>query len=165
MNRKHRKLSGISPIISTVILIIVVFSIAAAVSPWLIGLVTDTSNQTEDDVETEIKCRDAGYDFDTSYGIFGVSWSFSTENNTLGTRIKNTGTTTLYNFSFELTFNDTIIEYYDATGSTQRTSANPLKPGHTAFINASFTKDVNDTLTNVKVLNKVCKDKYAAQDV
>jgi flagellin-like protein len=159
-----KKLAGISPIISTVILMVVVFSIAAAVSPWIIKLVTDTSKSTTNQTTTGIKCREAAYDFDTSYGTYGVSWSFSTANNTLGAKIKNTGTVTLYNFSFELTFNETVIEYFYATEGTQRTSANPLKPSHSAFINASITKDVNDTLTNVKILNIVCTDAYVAQN-
>jgi len=165
MSFRNVKMLGISPIISTVILMVVVFSLAAAVSPWIISLVTDTSNQTSASTAIEIKCRNAAYDFDTSYGIFGVGWDFSTDDNNLGSKIKNTGTVTLYNFSFELTFNETIIEYYYATEETQRTSSNPLKPGQSAFINASLTKDVNDTLTSVKVMNIVCPDAYAAQDL
>ena len=155
---------GISPIISTVILVVVVISIASVVSPWIIELVTETSNETGTTTTTEIKCREAAYDFDTGYGTYGVSWNFATVNNTLAAKIKNTGTITLYNFSFELTFNDTIIEYFDATAGTQRTSANPLKPRNTAFINASLTKDVNDTLTNIKVLNIVCPSVSVSQD-
>jgi len=155
---------GISPIISTVILMVVVFSIAAVVSPWIIRLVTDTSTTTTNQTATGIKCREAAFDFDTGYGTYGVSWSFSTVNNTLGAKIRNTGTVTLYNFSFELTFNDTVIEYFDATAGTQRTSANPLKPGQSAFLNASLTKDVNETLTSVKILNAVCADVYVAQN-
>ena len=58
-----------------------------------------------------------------------------------------------------------MIEYYYTTAGTQRTSANPLKPGQTAFINASLTSDVNDTLTSVKILNIVCPNVYAKQDV
>lgn len=160
-----KKMLGISPIISTVLLIVVVFSVAAVFSPWIINLVMDTSNQTGTSTTTGIKCREAAYDFDTSYGVYGASWSFSTENNTLGVKIKNTGTITLHNFSFELIINDTIIEYFYPTQATQRTSNNPLKPGHTAFINASLTKDVNDTLTSVKVLNVVCPDVYVSQIV
>jgi flagellin-like protein len=164
IGRNQRKRAGISPIISTVILIVVVFSIAAAVSPWMIGIVTETSNETGTSAINEIKCREAAFDFDTGYGTYGASWSFSTVNNTLGIRIKNTGTVTLYNFSFELTINDTIIEYFDATEATQRTSANPLKPRNSAFINASITKDINDTLTSLKVLNYVCPNVHITQD-
>jgi hypothetical protein len=164
MTAKGKRL-GISPIISAVILIVVIFSIAAVVSPWMLGLVTDTTNQTGTDVDQGIKCREASYDFDTNYGTFGLSWNFKTENNTLGARIKNTGTIKLYNFSFELIINDTIIEYFLATDQTQRTSINPMKPGHTTFLNASITKDVNDTLTSVKILNPVCPDVYAKQDL
>lgn len=164
IRRNHRKLAGISPIISTVILVVVVFSIAAVVSPWMIGIVTETSNETGTATSNEIRCREAAYDFDTSYGTYGVSWSFSTINNTLGVKIKNTGTITLYNFSFEITINDTIIEYFDATESTQRTPANPLKPRNSAFINASITKDINDSMTSIKVLNIVCPNVHISQD-
>jgi len=165
---QRKKLAGISPIISAVILIAITFAIATLVSPWMFNLAKDISNQTQTQTQAEIKCNNAAYGFDTSYGTYGVRWDFSpinTENNTLGVKIKNTGTVSLYNFSFELTINDTIIEYFYAKASTQRTSVNPLKPGQTAFINASFTKDVNDTLTSIKVLNAVCPNVYASQNV
>jgi flagellin-like protein len=162
---ERKKLAGISPIISAVIVIAIVFAIAATISPWMYSLVTGVTNQTQTSTETEIRCRNAAYDFYTSYGTYGVSWGFSTVNNTLGAMIKNTGTVNLHGFSFELIFNETIIEYFDPTSGTQKTSSNPLKPGQQAFLNASFTKDVNDTLTSVKVLNSVCLSVYASQDV
>ena len=155
---------GISPIISAVIVIAIVFIIAALVSPWMYDIVSDMTNQTQKDTSDEIKCRNAAYGFDPNYGTYGASWDFSTINNTMGIRIKNTGTISLHNFSFELTFNETIIEYFDATDYTQRTASNPLKPGQSAFLNASFTKDVNDTLTSVKITNIVCPSVYASQD-
>jgi len=160
-----KRLLGISPIISAVLLIAVIFTISAFVSPWIFNLARDVTNQTQTDTQTDIKCNNAAYDFQTSYGENGVEWHFSTVNNTLGAKIRNTGTINLYNFSFELTFNETIIEYFDAKAESQRTSANPLKPGQTAFLNASFTKDVNDTLTEIKILNVVCLNVYASQEL
>jgi len=157
------KRTGVSPLISTVILIALVISISAFVSPWIFNLVRNASNQTQTITDTEIKCNNAAYDFDSAYGTHGVRWSFSTRNNTLGVRIMNTGMISLHNFSFELIFNQTKVEYYHAKASTQRTASNPLKPGQTAFINASFTRDVNNTLTAVKVLNIVCPNVYASQ--
>ncbi|RLI98463.1 MAG: hypothetical protein DRO99_00670 [Candidatus Aenigmatarchaeota archaeon] len=158
-------MKGISPIISTVILIAIIFSIATFVSPWIFQLITSTTNQTSSDTSTEIKCMNAAYDFDTGYGTYGVKWEFSTQNDTLGARIKNTGTVNLHSFQFELTFNDTIISYHNATSGTQRTRANPLKPGQSAFLNASFTDNVNDTLTAIKILNGPCPSVYVSQEL
>ncbi len=152
---------GVSPLISTVIVIGIVFAIAAMVSPWMLEFVSDTTNQTSENAGREIKCGNAAYDFVTSYGSYGVDWDFSTINNSLGARIRNTGTVTLHGFYFELTFNDTVIEYYNATAGTQRTSMYPLRPGETVMLNASLTKDVNETLTSVKILNPVCRSVYA----
>jgi FlaG/FlaF family flagellin (archaellin) len=155
--------AGISPLISVVILISVVFVIAALVSPWMFELVRDVTDHTRNDTDTGLMCNNAAYDFDTSYATYGARWFFTTVNNTLNVKIRNTGTINLYNFSFELTFNDTVIEYYSATASTQRAASNPLKPGQAGIINASLTKDVNDTLTDIKVLNIVCPSIYASQ--
>jgi len=158
------EMRGISPIISAVILIAVIFAIGALVSPWMFNLIRETSNETASSTINEVKCMNAAYDFDTTYRTYGVGWDFSTANNTLGVRIKNTGTISLYNFSFELVINDTIVEYLHAKRSTQRTSSNPLKPGQTAFIDASFDRDINGSLTRLKVMNAVCPNVYAEQE-
>ena len=164
MTVHNRVRKGLSPLISTVIIIAIVFTVAAAVSPWMYNLVTDVTNSTTHDTTSELQCRNAAYDFDTNYGTFGVSWNFSTTNNILSTRIRNTGTVNIYNFSFELTFNDTIIGYYYPTTSTQKFQSTPLKPGQTVFLNASFPEDVNDTLTDIKVMNVVCPNVFVTQE-
>lgn len=161
----NEKRAGISPIMSAVILIGIVFGIATFVSPWMYDLVTSSANETESTTLKELKCRNAAYDFDSSFGTFGVQWNFNAPNGTLGARIRNTGTINIHTFSFELIINSSIIEYVDVLAATQRGPSNPLRPGQSAFLNATFTKDMNETLKSVKILNTVCNDVYANIDV
>ncbi len=161
---KEKGFRGISPIISVVILIVVIFSIAATVGPWMYNIVTTTTNQTSTDVDMQLLCQNTAYDFDTDYATFGVNWSESS--NILTVKIINTGTINLYNFSFEIILNSTIIRYFNATVDTQKTTANPLKPGQTTMVEAyNTTVIVGSTLNEVKILNEVCPSVYINQEL
>jgi len=155
---------GISPIIATVMLILIVTVIAATVGPWMLNLARDTTNQTSTDTDTALRCQNTAYDFDTDYATNGINWTPSQSE--LKVKITNTGTINVHNFSFEITVNTTIINIYNLTDATQRTSETPLKPGQSAILEAdSVSGLVGSTLNSVKVLNEVCPSLYVEQDV
>ena len=161
---KTDRLHGISPIISVVILIAVIFSIAAVIGPWMYDIAKSTTNQTGTDINTQLTCQNTAYDFDTDYAIFGINWSES--NNKLTAKITNTGTINLYNFSFEILLNSTVIKYFNVNTDTQKTKANPLKPGQTAILEADNTTSlIGSTLNEVKILNEVCPSVYINQEI
>jgi len=158
------KMKGISPMISSVILILIVISLATIISPWVFDLVMNTTTTIGDDTISDIQCQDAAYDFVTSYGTYGVDWNFTDQAHNLNVSIKNTGTITLYNFTIEITHNTTIISVYNVTSATQKTKANPLKPSQTYIIAADISEDLNGTLNSVTVLNGVCPGKSITND-
>jgi len=154
------RMKGVSPIISTVLMILVAVAIAAFVGPWSINLATTTANTSSTNALEQMDCQNTYYDFATDYGNHnGVNITSSggaiVE---LKAKIENTGTKNVYGFSFQLS-NSTDIYRCDVTSATQRTSSDPLRPGEEGIIEASLTgtcSGLNDTITKVKVLNSVC---------
>jgi FlaG/FlaF family flagellin (archaellin) len=163
-----KKFIAVSPIVSMVIVVVTVFIIAGLVVPWYYNVTRDIANRTGTTATRDIECQSAAYDFDTSYGNFGVNWSFTGSDDTLSVKIVNTGTINLYNFSIQAGVNTgTTLEMkqFDVNATTQRLSANPLKPGQSEVLDAVITEDINGTLTEVRVLNEVCSNVLARQEM
>jgi len=160
---------GVSPVISTVLMILVAVAIAAFVGPWSMNLATTTSNASAQNAMNQINCQNTFYDFSTNYGnrngvnitaINGVIYELKAE-------IENTGTRNVYGFSFQLS-NSTYIFNCDVTSATQRSESDPLRPGEEAIIDADLTGNcagLNDTITKVKVLNSVCSRNSPSLDI
>ena len=156
-------MKALSPMISTVLLIVIAISITALVAPWMYEMVTTTTNQTGYDTQQQIKCRNAGLDFDSGYGNYGVDWNF-TGNGTdwIRANVVNTGNINLWGFSFEVTLESQSgkeIRHYATIQDTALSEINPLKPSESAIIQANVTDDINgsiSSLVEVKVLNAVC---------
>jgi|GEM_PF-832521 flagellin-like protein len=159
------KCKGISPLISMVMLIIIVFALAGLVGPWMLDIVRSSSEKTGGDVTTGLLCSKFSLAFDSSYGTNGIEYDLSGVNDVLKAKVINTGTANAYNFSFEFSFNDAIEEYLPAENS-KKTEANPLKPGQTAIISANITKDITTgALKEVKILNGVCPGFYISAKI
>ncbi len=156
-------MKGVSPLISTVLLIAIVILMAAVIGPWALKIATRASDSAGTNVEQDLICRQTAYVFDSDYGNSGVAWNFNGTNGTVSAKIINTGSQNLYNFSFELlmqTPEGTKLIIYpevNVTAETQRTKTNPLKPGYDWILEADVA-NINDTwsLIEVKVINEVC---------
>jgi FlaG/FlaF family flagellin (archaellin) len=158
---------GLSPLISVTVLIAIALTTAAFMAGWIYNLTASTTNQTSSDAQNMVLCRSAGLDFDTSYGDYGIDYNLS-GNGTQGSQdwiraqVRNTGSVNLYGFSFEVTLDSgsgTEINYYDPTPGSQKTVANPLKPGRSAIITANVTPDLNGSevsLIEVRIVNTMC---------
>jgi hypothetical protein len=155
---------ALSPLVSVVILVVISISIASFIAPWMYDLITTTANETGESTEQQVKCRNAGLDFDPGYGYYGADWNFTNENmsDSLKVKIVNTGNIDLWGFSFELTLDSQAgkeIRHMDPTSATQKTASSPLRASMSAIIEADITEDINGsvyTLEEVKVLNTVC---------
>lgn len=146
---------GISPIIATAIIVVLVIAMASLVGPWMMDLANTVTTNVENETVSDIACNYAAYDFDTDYATYGVNWSSTLR--TLYAQIKNTGTQNLYSFSFEVKMNGTIIQNFDPTTATDKTGSNPLRPGQTTLLNASITISLdNTTINTVKITSTVC---------
>ncbi len=156
---------GISPIISAVILIAIVVTIATIVAPWALNIALNVSNRTGGDIDQRLICQNTDYDFDTNYGTYGINWNFTGSSDWLRARIVNTGTQKLYGFSFEIVLNTSEIRSYDVNSTSQKTQSNPMLPGEWALLDAVLTDDINNTLTEVKILNDACPSKSITQEV
>lgn len=146
---------GISPLIATTAIIVLVFVIASLVGPWMLDLAKTVTTTTENQTTKDIECNYAGYDFDTDYATDGVNWTSGLS--TIYAQIKNTGTRNLYDFSFEVKMNGTTIQNFDPTTITDKTGSSPLRPGQTTLLNASITISLaNTTINSVKIVNTIC---------
>ena len=154
---------GASQIISTIMLIAIVVLMAAVVGPWAMKLATESSEGATTGANQDIICRQTAYGFDSDYGSSGAVWNFSGTNGTISVKIINTGSQNLYDFSLELTMSTPtgtrliIYPEVNITSETQRTKANPLKPGYDWILDADVAS-INDTwsLAKLKVINDVC---------
>ena len=165
---KIRNFRGVSPLISAVIVIAIAFMLASLIAPYMFDLVSQTSNQTGEDVRNTITCRNMAYDFVTSYGTDGVNWNFTGTADLLEARVINTGTINIYNFSFEILVNTTSgldIKYYDVNSSYQKTPSLPLKPGQSTILKADVTDVINGSLEEIKIRNEVCQNVYVTQEM
>jgi len=154
---KPRK--AISPLISAVLLIAIVFAIAAVISPWTFNLTTDVANKTSTSVTQQITCQSAAYDFDSNYETNGIDYDLSGASDRVNVKVVNTGTVNLYGFSIEIevdTGSGIEITHLEINESYKKTEALPLKPGQSAILKANMSQNFNGTLNEVKVLNDVC---------
>lgn len=152
-------MDGISPLVSTVVIVAIVLGVATIIGPWMYHLATTVMNTTGTSAEQETECRNAGLSFDSDYGYYGVNWNSTT--NVLLAKIVNSGLVDLHTFTFELTINSTQVEQYNPTSETQKTSADPLRAGESTILNASLPSLAGSTLNSVKIINTVCP-KHAA---
>ena len=97
-------MKGISPIISSVILIMIILMLAAFVGPWMISLTQNVAEEEGNRIDLELICRQTSYDFDSSYGNSGFTWNFTNTTGVMSTKITNTGSRNIYNFTFEVIF-------------------------------------------------------------
>jgi len=147
---------GLSELISTVVLIVVVMAIGAFVAPWALNLVRTSTNQTASNTDMQLLCQNVGYDLDNNYGSSGLIWNLTDSNTTLKAKISNTGTISLYSFTFDIIINSSLIYEVAVNDTYQKTANNPLQPGQTTILVMNATQDYNDTLTEVTIRNAVC---------
>jgi flagellin-like protein len=146
-------MKGLSPLIGAIILITITFTLAAAMSPWITRLAQQTTNQTGQNVNREIYCREMSYDFVQDYGTYGIDWDFSGTDDSLSVKIKNYGTVDVFDFSFELELSDYSLKRFDATPESDINETDPLRPGESAVIEADITEDLQQGLNRVTVMN------------
>jgi len=158
-------MKGVSELVSTIVLVVIVMAIGAFVSPWAFNLVRTSTNQTTSNTDMQLLCQNVGYDFDNNYGTNGLVWNLTGSNTTLMAKITNTGTISLYNFTFDIIINDSLIYEVNVNTTNQKTSSNPLKPGQSAILIMNITQDYNDTLTEVTIRNDVCPSRSITRDI
>lgn len=150
-------MKGVSPLIATTMIVVLVFVLGALVGPWMYDLARSVTSKTENETTKNIECNYAAYDFNSDYETNGVNWTSAL--NSLYAEIENTGTQNLYDFSFEAKMNGTLINHYEPTTATDRTETAPLKPGQSIILNASITVNLDNTTVNsVKIINSICPD-------
>jgi lipopolysaccharide export LptBFGC system permease protein LptF len=149
-------MKGVSQLISAVMLIVVTIAIMGLIAPWALNIARTSTNQTSGNIDMQLLCQNIGYDFDNNYGTSGIVWNFTGSNTTLKAKITNTGTINVYGFIFDITINNSLIYEVYANSTSQKTQANPLKPGQSAILEMNITSDYNDTLTDVRIRNSVC---------
>jgi len=154
-------MKAVSPLISTILVISIIFVIAGIVGPWAMNFAGRQANNTAGNTDNKITCQSTTYDFDSSYGNSGVDWDFS-GTDWLKAKVMNTGTVNLYGFSFQLYIQGTGYRFFQAKNSLDPDSS--LKPGESAILEADITENLAGTLTELKVLNGVCSTFILTQE-
>ena len=166
-------MKGLSPLVSAVLLIMVTFSLAVIIIPWMIDMALTTTNETGSVIEQKVFCNKLAYDFDSEYGDNGIIYNFTGANGTIKFKLINTGLVNVYDFDAELTFkkedgSEVIKVYPDVmiTAETQRGKTNPLRPGREWIFEFDvFNINANWSLEKVKVLNGVCPSITASLEI
>jgi hypothetical protein len=148
----HKK--AVSALLSTIIVIGLIVTIAGIVGPWAMNFSRRQVNNTQGNVDNQISCQSTAYDFDASYGSNGVDWDFSGTSDWLRAKVLNTGSINLHSFSFQIYINGTGYKFFQAKGQDPE---KVLKPGQSIILDANITEDLSGTLTEVRILNGVCK--------
>jgi flagellin-like protein len=148
-------MKGVSPLISTVVLISIIFTLAAIIGPWVFDITLEAENQTSHDVDKQLICQQMSYDFVMDYGSDGIEYDFSGSNDYFRAQIKNYGTVNAYGFTFEFMLDNFYIKRFPATFETQKTKDDSLRPSESAVIEANITEDLSGTLNRVSVLNGI----------
>ena len=154
-------MKAISELLSVVIIIGLIVIIAGLVGPWAMDFSRRQVGNTQNNTDSQISCQNTAYDFDSSYGNSGVEWDFSGANDWLKAKVMNTGSINLHSFSFQIYINGTGYKFFSAKDQSPE---NVLKPGRSAILEAEITGDLTGTLTEVSVLNGVCKTFILTQE-
>jgi len=153
--RKRRK-KAISPLIAAVLLIAFTMAVAAILASWITGFSKSQTGYVGGKAENQIVCTYASLDADKG----DVSYNFSTVPSTINVTVINSGSESLYNFTFIAKTNAGI---YMFEPTNQYTKANPLKKGLATVlkaVNKSASPSSAETLKELKI-RALCKDDYA----
>lgn len=131
-------MKGVSEIIVFIIMVAIIFSIAAAMNPWIMRTITGEGEDLSGDLDTHITCSNVQYAILPDYGTEGIVFSPCTEPKHISAKIKNFGSENIYGFSFLLVFGDSEVEI-PVTQDTQKTESNPLRPQEEAIIEGTPT--------------------------
>lgn len=153
---------AVSPLISTILVIAIIVVIAGMLGPWAMNFAGRSVNNTGGNVENQITCQNTAYDFDSSYGNSGVEWDFSGSSDWLRAKIVNTGSVSLHSFSFQVYVQGVGYRFFPA--KNQITPDSPLKPAQSAVIEANISEDLTGSVTEVRILNGICKSVSIAQE-
>lgn len=160
-------LKGVDPIVSTVMLVALVFLLGSIITVWTVDITRNVTNTTQDVTMSRVECQYAAYDFVYDFATKGVNYSFTGADDYIQVLLQNTGTVNVYNFSIQAAVSSSgILEIHDleVNSTTQKTQASPLKPGQRALLTAVVSEDITGTLNSLRVNNLACMDKYVEQD-
>ena len=155
-------MKAVSVLLSAIIVIGIIVVIAGLVGSWALNFAGRQVNKTGGNVDNQITCQGTAYDFDSSYGNSGVDWDFSGSSDWIKAKIMNTGQINLHSFSFQIYIQGAGYKFFAAKNGI--TPDNPLKPEESAVIEANITEDISGQLTEVKILNGVCKSFILVQE-
>jgi hypothetical protein len=152
-------MKGVSELLSVVIIIGVIVVIAGLVGPWAMDLGRNSANRTQGSVDNQITCQSTAYDFDSSYGSNGVDWSLPS--GWMKAKVLNTGTISLHSFSFQVYIQGTGYRFFQARGQGQDSL---LRPGESVLLDAIINESLSGEVTEVKILNGVCRSISIVQE-
>lgn len=154
-------MKGVSVLLSTIIVIGLIVTIAGLIGPWAMNFSKRQVNNTQGNVDNQISCQNTAYDFDASYGSNGVDWDFSGASDWLKAKVVNTGSINLHSFSFQIYINGTGYKFLQAK---DQGPDRVLKPGQSVILEAQISENLQGQLSEVKILNGMCRTFILTQE-
>lgn len=143
-------LKGVSPLISTVILVAITVTLAVVVVPWAIDFAQTQINTITTQGEEKVNCIEAGLNFQAS----DVGYDALTNPSKINVTLTNTGLVGLYDFRFQFKLGDTYSGLYSPT--TQYNASLKVSPQQKVTLNASIPQ-LSGTLKSIRLISNYCK--------
>ncbi|MFB6075696.1 MAG: archaellin/type IV pilin N-terminal domain-containing protein [Candidatus Aenigmatarchaeota archaeon] len=151
MNKRRK---GISPIISTVLLVAFAIALATIVGPWLTGFTKERGQEVEDRGEKQVNCVYSAIDFDIDdiyYNLSDDTYPDSSVNIT----ITNSGSEDVYDPKISLHVSNRMYSY-EPIQDTDLNFSNKLEAGTQAYLVTNITDELSGTLKEVRVVFQNC---------
>jgi flagellin-like protein len=133
-------MKGISPFISTILLIAITVAVAGMIGLWITTLTHTQTGIVGNKTEEDIDCRYAGIKIDDST----IQCNFAGSSDQLNFTLENTGTVDMYNFNGEIYLGGLIYSYsvYNPLTNLAFNSTYPIRPGESKTVVVNITDNL-----------------------
>ncbi len=149
---------GVSPLIATVLLIALAFSLGVLMFAWGTEMQKSQTQQVYEKGEKEVKCTFANFKIPKELVFYNFSSSIP-----INLTIMNVGSEPLYNFSFTvITDKKTAPKTYIFVPDTQKTKGNPLAVGSSWVVHLTPSgsgPSPSETLSEI-IVKAICQDTF-----
>ncbi len=143
-------MKGISPMISTVLLVAMAIAVAALLVPWVMDFARTQTNTIGTQGEKKVNCIESGLYFSSS----DVGYDSLSNPARINVSVKNSGLVDLYTFKIQFKLSGAYSDLYDPIPNLFNAS-NPVFAGQKVTLNASMPQ-LTGTLQAVRVIARNC---------
>ncbi len=143
-------MKGLSPMISTILLVALATTVAAILVPWVMDFAKTQTNTITNQGEKKVNCIESGLYFTSS----DIGYDSLSNPARINVSIKNSGLVDLYTFKMQFKLSGAYSSLYDPMPNLFNAS-NPVVAGQKVTLNASIPQ-LTGTLQAVRVIARNC---------